>query len=118
VKSVAKYQSKTRIVKNKNKIFPKFLSPSIIKAYGIHSAKYDYFFGSKLHTRLIIEGDFFCPHGDNMKSEICNMKYPIITVLDRLSNIMINVYDFHIILYFHLGQIMQNKPNFQGCEIM
>ena len=27
-------------------------------------------FGSKVSTRLIIEGDFFYPHGDNMKYEI------------------------------------------------
>jgi hypothetical protein len=36
----------------------------------------------------------------------------------RLSNIKINVYDFHIIMYFHLAQIMRNKPNFQGCKMM
>jgi hypothetical protein len=39
-------------------------------------------------------------------------------VLDRLTKVTINVYDFYIILYFHLGQIMQNKPNFQSCKMM
>jgi hypothetical protein len=39
-------------------------------------------------------------------------------VLDRLSKVTINVYDFYIILYFYLGQIMRNKPNFQGCNIL
>ena len=41
-----------------------------------------------------------------------NLEFIQITVLDRLSDLTINVYDFHIILYFHLWQIMQNKPNF------
>jgi hypothetical protein len=53
-----------------------------------------------------------------MKYEILDMRYPIITVLDPLSNLTINVYDFYIIMYFHLGQIMQNKPKFQGCKMM
>jgi hypothetical protein len=35
--------------------------------------------------------------------------------LARLSNVTINVYDFHIIMYFHLGQIMQNKPNYESA---
>jgi hypothetical protein len=63
-----------------------------------------------------------------MKYENRDMKYPIPNTLeftldssflvslsgalDRLSNLTINVYDFYIIMYFHLGQIMQNKPNF------
>jgi len=41
-----------------------------------------------------------------------NLEYIQKTVLNRLSNVSINVYDFHIILYFYLGQIMQNKANF------
>jgi hypothetical protein len=40
------------------------------------------------------------------------MRSPGITAFIPLSKVTINVYDFHIILYFHLGQIMQNKPNF------
>jgi hypothetical protein len=39
-------------------------------------------------------------------------------VLALLSNLTINVYDFYIILYFHLGQIMQNKANFQDRKMM
>ncbi|MHC4242791.1 MAG: hypothetical protein ACYSU4_10335, partial [Planctomycetota bacterium] len=57
----ANFQSKTLIVKNKNKIFPKFLSPSINTTYEQHANKNSRIFGSKLHTRLIIEGGFFSP---------------------------------------------------------
>jgi glutaredoxin 2 len=56
--SVAKYQSKTLTPKNKNKIFPKFLSPSITKSYSRKAQKNAQNFGSKLHIRLIIEGCF------------------------------------------------------------
>jgi hypothetical protein len=52
------FQSKTLTVKNKNKIFPKFLSPSITTSYGHKALKNARFFGSKLHTRLIIEAQF------------------------------------------------------------
>jgi hypothetical protein len=34
-----------------------------------------------------------------------------------LSSLMIKVYDFHIILYFYLVQIMQNKPNFRNDKM-
>jgi len=37
--------------------------------------------------------------------------------LAPLSNLKIKIYDFHIILYFHLGQIMQNKPNFRNDKM-
>ena len=46
-----------------------------------------------------------------------NLEYILKTVLARLSNITINVYDFHIIMYFHLGQIMQNKPNLRNDKM-
>jgi hypothetical protein len=45
-------------------------------------------------------------------------KSPIIIALSQLSYLTKSVYDFHIIQYFHLGQIMQNKPNFQGYGMM
>ncbi|MHC4245020.1 MAG: hypothetical protein ACYSU4_21640, partial [Planctomycetota bacterium] len=41
------------------KIFPKFLSPSINTTYEQHAKKNSRIFGSKLHTRLIIEAGFF-----------------------------------------------------------
>ena len=44
-------------------------------------------------------------------------KSPIITVLVPLSYLTINVYDFYIIMYFHLGQIMQNKANFGNSKM-
>jgi hypothetical protein len=56
-----KKQSKTLTPKNKNKIFPKFISPSITTTYELHVTKNAQIFDSKLHTRLIIEGVFFCP---------------------------------------------------------
>jgi hypothetical protein len=66
------FQSKTLTLKNKNKIFPKLLSPFYIKRYE-HSAKNNnQIFDSNLHTRLIIEGLLFCPHqeqGQYMKLE-------------------------------------------------
>jgi hypothetical protein len=55
------FRSKTLTPKNKNKIFPKFLSPSITTTYDPQAKKNSRFFGSKLHTRLIIEGVFFTP---------------------------------------------------------
>jgi len=54
-----KNQSKTLTLKNKNKIFPKFLSPSTKTTYGPQAPKNDRFFGSKLSTHLIIEAVFF-----------------------------------------------------------
>ena len=45
-------------VKNKNKIFQNFLSPSIKTTYGPHASENSCFFDSKLHTRLIIEAVF------------------------------------------------------------
>ena len=48
-----------RIVKNKNKIFPKFLSPYPASSYKNPASKVETFFGSNLHTRLIIEGVFW-----------------------------------------------------------
>jgi len=53
------FQSKTLTVKNKNKIFPEFLSPSITMSYRPRAQKNNQNFGSKLHIRLIIEGVFF-----------------------------------------------------------
>jgi len=55
------FQSKTLTLKNKNKIFPKFLSPYITRIYKISTPKNARIFGSKLSTRLIIEAVFFCP---------------------------------------------------------
>ncbi|MHC4244145.1 MAG: hypothetical protein ACYSU4_17195, partial [Planctomycetota bacterium] len=52
-------RSKTLIPKNKNKIFPKFLSPYYRKSYAPHNPKKWLIFRSKLHTRLIIEGLLF-----------------------------------------------------------
>jgi hypothetical protein len=52
------FQSKTLTVKNKNKIFPKFLSPSIIRTYEHQAKKNSRFFGSNVHPRLSIEGVF------------------------------------------------------------
>ncbi|MDT8301374.1 MAG: hypothetical protein RQ760_07800, partial [Sedimentisphaerales bacterium] len=69
------------------------------------------FFGSKPHTRLIIEGVFFCPQRENMKPEICNMKHPI-TDYDRLSNITIKVYDIYIIMYFYIGTNYAKQTQF------
>lgn len=51
-------QSKTHIVKNKNKIFPIFLSPFLTESYACQASKYDRFFGSKVSTHLIIEALF------------------------------------------------------------
>jgi hypothetical protein len=56
-----KNQSKTLTLKNKNEIFPKFLSPSIKTSYEHPASKIETFFGSNLHTPLIIEVVFFCP---------------------------------------------------------
>jgi len=72
--SVAKYQSKTLTPKNKNKIFPKFLSPLPTSSYENPASKIKTFFGSKVSTRLIIEAVFF-PLTDNMKYEIWDMIY-------------------------------------------
>jgi hypothetical protein len=55
------FQSKTLTVKNKNKIFPKFLSPYPASSYKNPASKIETFFGSNLHTRLIIERVVFCP---------------------------------------------------------
>jgi hypothetical protein len=55
------FRSKTLTLKNKNKIFQKFLSPSITTTYKKSAQNKSQFFGSKLHTRLSIEGVFFCP---------------------------------------------------------
>jgi len=54
-------RSKTLTLKNENKIFPKFLSPSITTSYKNPASKIETFFDSKLPTRLIIEGVFFTP---------------------------------------------------------
>jgi hypothetical protein len=40
------------------------------------------------------------------------MKHPIITVLTRLSNITIKVYDFHIIMYFYIGANYAKQSQF------
>ena len=55
------FQSKTLTVKNKNKIFPKFLSPYYTLIYKNPASKNAQIFDSKLHTRLIIEAGFFSP---------------------------------------------------------
>ena len=57
--SVAEIQSKMNIVKNKNKIFPKFFSPFSQTSYGPTAPENLLFFGPNLHTPLIIEADFF-----------------------------------------------------------
>ncbi|MDT8303673.1 MAG: hypothetical protein RQ760_19485, partial [Sedimentisphaerales bacterium] len=67
--------------KNKNKIFPKFLSSYPVSSYKIPASKIETFFGSILHTHLIIEGAFFYPHGYNMKYGIRGMKHPIFNTL-------------------------------------
>ena len=41
-----------------------------------------------------------------------NLEFIQKTTFARLSNVMINVYDFHIITYFRYTLIMQNKANF------
>jgi len=56
------FQSETLTLKNKNKIFLKFLSPYPASSYKNPASKIETFFDSKLHTRLIIEGVFFYPH--------------------------------------------------------
>jgi hypothetical protein len=53
------FQSKTLTPKNKNKIFPKFLSPLFRTAYGPRAPENELIFDSKLHTRLIIEALLF-----------------------------------------------------------
>jgi len=58
---VAKNQSKTPTLKNKNKIFPKFLSPYSTSSYKNPASKIETFFGSKLSTPLIIEAVFLLP---------------------------------------------------------
>jgi hypothetical protein len=64
-----KNQSKTLTVKNKNKIFQKFLSPFLKTTYEQYAVKYSRFFGSKLHTHLIIEGVFFTPRQHRLKKK-------------------------------------------------
>jgi hypothetical protein len=58
-KKSTRFQSKTLTPKNKNQIFQNFLSPSKTKSYGPRAPENEQIFGSKLHTRLIIEGLFF-----------------------------------------------------------
>ena len=48
-------QSKTLTLKNKNQIFQNFLSPIPTTTYGPRAPGNELFFGSKLHTHLIIE---------------------------------------------------------------
>ena len=55
------FQSKTLALKNKNKIFQKFLSPFIKTTYKQNAKKNSRIFDSNVHTRLIIEGGFFLP---------------------------------------------------------
>jgi len=55
------FRSKTLTLKNKNKIFPKFLSPFIKMIYECQAKKNARFFGSILHIRLIIEAGVFYP---------------------------------------------------------
>jgi len=55
------FQSKMLTVKNKNINFQIFLSPSIKTTYEPQSVKNSKTFGSKLHTRLIIEAGVFYP---------------------------------------------------------
>jgi len=55
-----KKQSKTLTLKNKNKIFPKFLSPLSTSSYKNTVSKIETFFGSKAGIGLIIEAVFFC----------------------------------------------------------
>ncbi len=51
-----------------------------------------------------------------MKYEILDMRSPVITAFIPLSNLTIKVYDFHIIMYFYLEQIMQNKPKVKSAK--
>ena len=64
------FQSKTLTVKNKNKIFPKFLSPSITTTYSPRASGNGRIFDSKVPTRLIIEALLFCPQLRNFEYEI------------------------------------------------
>jgi len=54
------FQSKTLTLKNKNKIFPKFLSPTMTTTYEKRDKKKSCFIDSKLPTHLIIEALLFC----------------------------------------------------------
>ena len=62
-----RFQSKTLTPKNKNKIFPNFLSPYNTSSYKISAPKKAQIFDSKLSTRLIIEAVFFYPQLSNFE---------------------------------------------------
>ena len=47
-----------------------------------------------------------------MKSEILDMRYPLITAFILLSNLTINVYDFRIIMYFYIGANYAKQTQF------
>ena len=53
------FRSKTLTVKNKNLNFQYFLSPSTKTTYNLLTPKNSRFFGSKVHTHLSIEAQFF-----------------------------------------------------------
>jgi len=63
------FRSKTLTVKNKNKIFQNFLSPSITTTYELRASKNGKIFDSKLHTRLIIEALLLRP-SENLSSNV------------------------------------------------
>ncbi len=99
-----KIQSKTLTLKNKNKIFPKFLSPSITKSYEQRAPKNAQIFDSKLHTRLIIEGVFFyslslpssaanLTRNRGPKPTIWNLKHvlPILPILTKWSFLILKM---------------------------
>ena len=53
------FRSKTLTLKNKNQIFQYFLYPLFKSNYKISASKIETFFGSNLHTHLIIEAGVF-----------------------------------------------------------
>jgi len=59
IESGGQFRSKTLTLKNKNKIFPKFLSPYSTLIYKISILKNSQFLGSNLHIALIMEALLF-----------------------------------------------------------
>jgi len=109
---VAKNQSKTLTPKNKNKIFPKFLSPYSTSSYKNPASKIETFFGSKLSTPLIIEAVFLLPEfthslspGAKLESQITNNQSSLIDNQSKRPSTTVE-----IALQIH--SILTNKANF------
>ena len=110
------FQSKTLTVKNKNKIFPKFLSPFLILSYKNQASKIETFFDSNLHTYLIIEGLLFSLKG--VVLNFGNLDFDIVSDFDACpeqgrriwisSLCYINSTNSYVRIY---KQIMQNEAN-------